>query len=99
MFYGIEQSTDLRCPQTEVIKFHDEKELRKWMERSGGYTYDDPDSARNHHHTYRYGYEHIGRIDKKHPAFKAKGSGFYPMTDADRLANYLRRTASELRSE
>lgn len=53
MIYGIEESTDLRNPRTVIKKFSSENAARKWAARGGGFTYDDPEAARNYHHTFR----------------------------------------------
>lgn len=89
MFYGVQQSTDMRCPRTEIKKFSTIKALKKWMENSGGFTYGDPKEARNYHHNLRYGYELSGRINKKDPIFNDLGTRDYPQNDNDRMANYL----------
>ena len=98
MFYGIEQSTDSRNQRTRIEKFRSETALRKWMGvNNGGFTYGDPDSARNHHRTFRYGYELDGRIDKKDDIFKDTGTSTYPRTNSDNLATYIRRHGWEVK--
>lgn len=89
MYYGIEQSTDMRDKRTVIKKFSSKASLIKWMKNSGGFTYDDPESARNYHHTFREGYELKGRVDKKDKIFMDRGSPTYPRSDNDNLANYL----------
>ena len=89
MFYGIEQSTDMRCPRTVVKKFSSENVLRKWMQGGGNFTYSDPDAARNHHRSFRTGYELAGRIDRKNYIFGQHGTRDYPRTDTDNLAIYI----------
>ena len=89
MFYGIEQSTDLRCLRTKVVKFTSRTSLLKWMAGGGGYTYADPDVARNHHHNLREGYEIKGRIRKSDGVFRDRGTRDYPRNDADNLARYI----------
>ena len=89
MYYGVEQSTDMRNKQTQIKKFTSKRSLEKWMQNSGNFTHSDPVAARNYHHTYRYGYELIGRVNKKDPIFKDKGSSTYPRTNNDNLALYL----------
>ena len=96
MFYGIEQSTDMRGPKTVVKKFSGKPALRKWLQGGGGFTYSDPDAARNHHRSFRSGYQHIGRIDKKDKIFSSYGTRDYPRNDADNLARYLQAYGSEL---
>lgn len=90
MFYGISQSTDMRCKNTIVKKFTSERALKRWLGYgSGNYTYEDPEQARNYHHTFKYGYEFHGRVDKKDPIFKDFGSSTYPRTTNDNLASYI----------
>ncbi len=89
MYYGVEQSTDLRCPNTIIKKFTSIVSLKKWMINSGKFTHSNPELARNYHHNIRYGYKYFGRIDKRHEIFKDYGSRDYPQNDLDRLARYL----------
>lgn len=97
MFYGIEQSTDRRDLRTVIKKFSTQAALVKWMRaKTGEFTYDDPAAARNYHHTFRYGYEMNGRVDKKHRAFTVQHSPTYPRNEADRLADYICCTGTEI---
>lgn len=96
MFYCVEQSTDLRKQRTVIKKFRSKSNLIKWMEKSGDFTYADPESANNYHRTFRYGYEHFGRIDKKDPIFKDRGTSTYPICEADNMATYLRKWGYEV---
>jgi acyl-CoA synthetase (AMP-forming)/AMP-acid ligase II len=97
MFYGVEQSTDLRRQRTVVEKFTTEKALKKWInEKNGDFTYSDPHGARNYHRTFRYGYEVIGRINKKDPLFKYRGTNTYPRNSEDNLASYVYKYGREL---
>jgi hypothetical protein len=89
MFYGVEQSTDMRCRNTVIKKFTSQKALENWMKTSGGFTYADPESARNWHKTFRRGYEFKGRMDYNHPIFKDFGSPTYPNHRDDQIAYYL----------
>lgn len=89
MYYGVEQSTDMRDKRTVIKKFTSKVALLKWMKNSGGFTYDDPESARNYHHTFREGYELNGRINKKDKIFNDRGTTTYPRNADDNLANYL----------
>lgn len=90
MYYGVSQSTDMRCKNTIIKKFTSKKALQKWLSfGSGKYTYDDPELAQNYHHTFKYGYELTGRIDKNHQIFKDKGSPTYPRYESDNIAHYL----------
>lgn len=97
MFYGVERSTDMRCPMTQIKKFTSKKSLQKWIElKSGNYTYADPKSAQNYHRSFRYGYELVGRIDKKSPIFKDFGSPTYPRTQNDNIYYYLCEYGTEI---
>ncbi len=91
MYYGVEQSTDMREKRTVIKKFRTLSALAKWLgsHRNGRLTYEDPEGARNYHHTFRSGYELEGRVDKKHPIFRDRGTPTYPRNDADNLANYM----------
>lgn len=90
MFYGIEQSTDSRNQKTVIKKFPSQKSLEKWMnEKSGEYSYTCPESAKNYHRTFRYGYEYAGRIDKKDRTFSNSGTPTYPRNQKDNLATYI----------
>jgi len=92
MFYGVEQSTDLRNPQTVVKKFRSKSQALRWRGepgKSGRSTFADPEGARNWHHTFRRVYELVGKVDRKHPVFKDRGTSTYPRCDADNLASYL----------
>lgn len=98
MYYGVEQSTDMRDKRTVIKKFASNKvALLKWMKNSGGFTYDDPESARNYHHTFRKGYELNGRVNKKDKIFMESGTPTYPRNDADNLAAYLYKYGSEIK--
>jgi hypothetical protein len=87
MFYGVEQSTDQRCPRTAVKKFASRSALRRWIGNGGGdFTYADPESARNWHHTFREGYEMKRRIDRNDRIFSCVGTRDYPRCAADNMA-------------
>lgn len=97
MFYGISRSTDLRCPQTTVRKFSSKTALLKWMgKNSGNFTHDDPEAARNYHHTFKYGFELHGRMDTKNEVFKDFGSRDYPRNKNDQVYVYLCRYGLEI---
>ena len=96
MFYGIEQSTDQRCPRTVVKKFTSLPGLKRWMSGGGGYTYADPDGAKNHHRSFRYGYELAGRIDRHDHVFLNVGTRDYPRNDADNMASYIIRNGTQI---
>ena len=96
MFYGIEQSTDMRNKRTVIKRFPTKARLLTWMQNSGGFTHSDPAAARNYHHTFRYGCELAERIDKKHRVFRDRGSPSYPRTHADNMASYLYTYGTEI---
>jgi len=89
MLYGIEQSTDMRCPRTVVKKFTSKATLLKWVNCGGNYTFNDPEGARNFHRSFRAAYELSGRINKSDPIFKDRGSRDYPRNATDNLASYI----------
>ena len=92
MFYGVEFSTDMRDRRCVIKKFSSENGLQKWLHgtgKSGRMTYDNPEEARNYHHTFRQGYELVGRVNKKDPIWKQQGTRTYPMDDNQRMHNYL----------
>ncbi len=96
MFYGIAQSTDMRDPDTYIIKFTAKSALFKWMRGGGDYTHSDPAAARNYHRTFRRGYELQGRIDKRDAIFGDRGSHTYPRNEKDNLAYYIKKYGREL---
>ena len=89
MFYGVEQSTDMRARRTVIKKFRSKAALEKWLAHGGGFTHGDPVAAKNHHHSHRSGYELRGKIDKRHNIFGDRGTPCYPRSDADNTAFYL----------
>lgn len=98
MYYGVEQSTDFRDRQTIIKKFGNKNVLLNWMKISGNFTHDDPESVRNWHHTFRYGYQYFGRIDKKDPIFKDFGTHTYPNSYNDQVATYLYKYGEEVKN-
>lgn len=99
MYYGVEQSTDLRRPNTVVKKFVSRFAALRWRDessKSGRTTFADPEGARNWHHTFRRVVEFVGRLDRKHEAFMDRGTSTYPRRDADNLASYLYQFALEV---
>lgn len=66
MYFGVEQSTDSRCKNTIIVKFakNEKEKMKKWYnsEKNGRFTYTDPESAQNFHHTFRYIYEYDGYL-------------------------------------
>ena len=86
MFYGVENSTDMRDRRYVIKKFSSESGLRKWVRetgKSGRMTHDNPEEA------FRQGYEMIGRVNKKDPIWKLQTARTYSMDDSQRMYNYL----------
>lgn len=97
MFYGVEESTDMRCPQTKIVKFTSESGLKKWMQaRQGTFTYDDPEVAKNYHKTFRKGYDYQGRIKKADVEKLVKSTPTYPRCYEDGLSLFLHLNAKEV---
>ena len=94
MFYGIEQSTDLRDRRTVIKKFQSLTTLQKWMKNSGGFTYENPEESRNYHHTFRSGYELVGRVNKSDPIFKKDST--YHSTANDKMTRYIWKYGKEI---
>jgi len=99
MYYGVEQSTDMRNKMTTVKRFYSKRALLRWMDSPVGFTHADPEAAGNYHHSFRYGYYLEGKIDWKDPIFKSKGTRDYPLTKDDLLATYLRVYGKEIELE
>lgn len=98
MIYGVEQSTDQRCPRTEIKKFSSEKQAMKWKNKDNGkLTYADPEGARNYHHTFKSIYYLEGRIDKKDSIMNNEGSRDYPRNTNDNIAFYLYKYGEEIK--
>jgi hypothetical protein len=92
MFYGVEQSTDLRDRRTMVKRFASESAPRRRIGNGGGeFTYADPELARNWHRAFSEGYELNGRIDRKNGIFSEVGTRDYPRCATDNLAAYIHR--------
>ena len=91
MFYGVEQSTDKRSPNTVIKKFTSIVSLKKWLAVSGGFTHENPEIVRNWHHTFRTGYYLNGRINKKDKIFsdKKNRNSMYPRSLNDNIDMYL----------
>lgn len=90
MYYGVEQSTDMRCPCTKVLKFRTSETALRWRDQCiQRNTYDDPALAANYHQTFRRVYELEGRVGKKHNLFKDCGTMLYPRNSLDTTATYL----------
>ena len=55
-YYGISQSTDMRCPHTKIFYLgygnRGKTRASEWIKsKVAHFTYDDPGAARNYHHT------------------------------------------------
>lgn len=98
MFYGVEQSTDLRDRKTIIKKFTSLVALNRWvLGKSGNFTYENPEDVQNYHRTFRYGYELDGRVDKKDSIFKDIGTSTYPRSLNDNIALYLYKYGKEIK--
>jgi hypothetical protein len=59
VIYGVESTTDMRCPETVVKRFRSEPAARNWAEKGGGYAWPGaadnslPGPSRNFHHRLR----------------------------------------------
>lgn len=97
MFYGIEQSTDLRAPATVVKRFASRSAAMRWKAaKSGEFTHADPAAERNHHRTFRSVYELKASSGKRLPSkaecdrMAAKEStSMYPRSGMDVLAKFI----------
>lgn len=106
MYFGIEKSTDLRNPQTVIVKFakNDKKKIKAWFfsKSNGEFTYDNPEAARNHHHTFRYIYEYDGylRMTKKEiDEIKKYSTSMYPIYTDDARAKIIEKYAFKLTTD
>ena len=97
MIYGVEQSTDLRDRRTKIKKFTSLQSALKWVSSSGGFTYDNPEEARNYHRTFRELYELKGSVNYKDKIFSNSGTPTYPCSKDDNLATYLYVYAEEIK--
>ena len=98
MYYVVTYSTDMRNKQTQIKKFTSEKAAIRFAKiDNGNFTYADPESARNWHHTFKKVYEFSGRLDKKWiDKEKTYSSPTYPCTENDAIHSYLYRFAQEV---
>lgn len=96
MYYGIEQSTDMRDRRTAVRKFSSLSGLQKWIKNSARFTHDDPAGANNFHRTFRSGFELDGRIDKTDPIFKGRGTSAYPLSAETKKARHISQYVKEI---
>lgn len=106
MYFGIEQSTDLRNPQSIIVKFGkmDKRKLKSWFfnNRNGEFTYVDPKTANNYHHTFRsiYIYDGYLRMTKKEiMEIKKYSTSMYPIYEDDARAQIIKKYAYKLTEE
>ena len=108
MFYGVEQTTDQRCPDTKIKKFTSLKQALKWRSNSGGYAWpgaarnDIPGPLRNFHHRLREVYE-MPRGWRK-PSSKQlnkeaweRSTSMYPRSSNEILASIFFRKGIEIK--
>jgi len=63
MFYGVEQTTDMRYPETKIVKFRSKTTALKWESKGGGYAWKGaadetlPTTQQNFHRRLRSIYE------------------------------------------
>lgn len=102
MIYGIERSTDMRRPDTRIVRFTSERVARAWRSKGGGLTHGEhADAVRNHHHTHRALYAGA-------PGFRAvaterddwearkRSTSMYPRTANDVLAARIESECTEV---
>lgn len=97
MFYGVVQSTDMRCRGTKILKFSSRKGLVAWLNAGGGeFTHENPQEEQNYHHDLRYGYELNGWVNRKDAIFSNFGSPTYKKTENDQFVDYLQKYGKEV---
>lgn len=69
------------------------------MGRTGTRCWMNAMEVRNYHRTFKEVYELCGRVDKKHPIFKDRGSRDYPRSSSDNLASYIYKYGHEVMDE
>lgn len=89
MFYGVIQSTDMRCRNAKVIKFSGRNALITWINAGGEFTHENPEEAQNYHRNIRHGYKLSGRVNRKDAVFSCFAGGVYAKTQEERLVDYL----------
>lgn len=106
MYFGIEQSTDLRNPQSLIVKFAkiEKKKVKTWFfsKINGEFTYANPDAAHNHHHTFRYIYEYDGQLiitKKEIEEIKKYSTSTYPIYTEDARAQIIKKYARLLTTD
>lgn len=107
VFYGIDQTTDLRHPETKVVRLSSRKAALDWLAKkgelawSGAARHDIPGPQQNFHHRLRSAYEMPPRWrppSKKALREKAWNSSTssYPRNESDMLANAVYKDGEEL---
>lgn len=101
MIYGIEQSTDMRRPDTRIVRFASEAKARAWRSQGGGLTHGEhADVVRNHHHTHRSLYTSNGfravatNADRREA--RRRSTSMYPRTANDVLAARIKSECTEV---
>lgn len=104
-YYGIEQSTDSRCPRTVVRRLGSGKRglvrAQEWAAKPSHLTYADAAAARNYHHTLYSAHEMPSgwrAPSKSDLARRARDSSTrdYPRSEADVLASAIQREGDEV---
>ena len=102
-YYGIEQSTDSRCPQTRVKRLSNRATAERYAAMGTRLTYADPDVARNWHHTFYSAWAMPSGWRAPSPtclaaAAQRSSSRDYPRTSADVLALAIERDGERVRA-
>lgn len=98
----IEKSTDLRYPQTKITFTTSLAKAKRIRElRSGRFTYDDPDEARNWHRTFVYVYQLPTGWRKPSEKFlreeaRKESTPTYPRTPSDILGEIIRKVGTKV---
>jgi hypothetical protein len=100
----VESSTDLRCPDSRVRFYTSLAKARADAAQGGDYTHDDPETARNWHHTFRTIYALPSGWRKPTAAMLARlaqaaSTTTYPRTVQDALAYVIRCAGYRVPSE
>ncbi len=101
MIYGIEQSTDMRCPQTVIAKFTSRRSAMRWLEPARLTHGEDAETVQNFHHTLRTAYEMPVGFRLPSPkqlsvrAFKNSSSA-YPRNSRDIIASIVRAAGTKV---
>ena len=93
MIYGIEETTDMRYPETKVVKFTSRKRALTWVKQDQGFAWaggarnDIPVQQQNWHRRLRDIYE----VSERHPSkgyFEKKYEDWYKRRGSDRPPNF-----------